>query len=81
MTNTLQRLEADGLVKIVGDPGDGRAKLVALTAKGKRTRDAAVARLAPALAAVSAHMGSGALNELLAPLARLRAHLDAARDG
>jgi len=37
MTNTLQRLEAQGLVKIVADPADARAKLVEITAAGRKT--------------------------------------------
>jgi DNA-binding MarR family transcriptional regulator len=34
MTNTLQRLEAQGLVSIEGDPADGRRKRVAITEAG-----------------------------------------------
>jgi DNA-binding MarR family transcriptional regulator len=43
MTNRLDRLAAAGLVERVPDPGDGRSLLVALTAKGRQTIDAAVA--------------------------------------
>jgi DNA-binding MarR family transcriptional regulator len=42
MTNTLQRLEAQGYVKIVDDPKDARAKLVEITEAGKRAREQAV---------------------------------------
>ena len=36
MTNTLQRLEEQGLIKIEADPSDGRRKLVTLTEAGSR---------------------------------------------
>jgi DNA-binding MarR family transcriptional regulator len=81
MTNTLQRLDTLGYVKIVGDPDDGRAKQVTITAKGLKARDAALARLAPALTDLTKTMGADALAALLPRLARLRATLDAARDG
>lgn len=42
MTNTLQRLEAQGYVKIIDDPKDARAKLVDITEAGKRAREHAV---------------------------------------
>jgi DNA-binding MarR family transcriptional regulator len=42
MTNTLQRLEAQGFVKIMDDPRDARAKLVEITEAGKRAREQAV---------------------------------------
>jgi DNA-binding MarR family transcriptional regulator len=80
MTNTLQRLEALGYVKIVGDPDDGRAKHVTITAKGLRARDTALARLTPALEDLTKTIGRDALAALLPGLARLRATLDAARD-
>jgi DNA-binding MarR family transcriptional regulator len=80
MTNTLQRLDALGYVKIVGDPEDGRAKHVTITAKGLKARDAALARLTPALADLTRTIGAASLDALLPDLARLRAHLDAARD-
>jgi DNA-binding MarR family transcriptional regulator len=80
MTNTLQRLEAEGFVKIVGDPEDGRAKQVTITAKGQKARNGAIARLAPALATISAEVGAETFAALLPGLARLRAALDSARD-
>jgi len=36
ITQLVDRLEADGLVSRVGDPGDRRARLAALTAKGRK---------------------------------------------
>jgi DNA-binding MarR family transcriptional regulator len=43
MTNRLERLAAGGLVERVPDPGDGRSLLVALTAKGQKVINEAVA--------------------------------------
>src|SRR3954471_6032399 len=37
ITNTVDRLEADGLVERVAHPTDGRATLARITAKGRRT--------------------------------------------
>lgn len=76
MTNTLQRLEAAGLVAIAPDPSDGRAKRVSITPEGRRVRDACVARLAPSLAEVQAGVGADELSALLPGLRRLRAWLD-----
>jgi DNA-binding MarR family transcriptional regulator len=42
MTNTLQRLEAQGYVKIIDDPKDHRAKLVEITEAGRKAREQAV---------------------------------------
>lgn len=80
MTNTLQRLEAAGLVKIVGDPADGRAKHVTITAKGLKARNATLARLMPAISALAATVGAETFSGMLPDLARVRAALDAARD-
>ena len=42
MTNTLQRLEAQGFVRITADEKDARAKLVEITEVGKRAHEKAV---------------------------------------
>ena len=47
MTNTLQRLEAQGFVDIVPDETDGRRKLVTMTAKGAEAYERAIAGLRP----------------------------------
>ncbi len=80
MTNTLQRLERAGLIALEPDPADGRAKLVTITAAGRTTRDACVARLAPVLADLDGLLDPAELAALLPGLARLRALLDRARD-
>jgi DNA-binding MarR family transcriptional regulator len=80
MTNTLQRLEAAGHVRVDPDPADARAKIVRLLKPGLKARDATLARLGPAMAALGAQLPADDFEALLAPLARLRAALDAARD-
>ncbi len=79
MTNTLQRLEARGLVHIRPDDSDGRMKLVSITPAGremhKRCKQSVVPQLDDVLAAVSA----GDLAGALPVLKKLRAHLDAHR--
>jgi DNA-binding MarR family transcriptional regulator len=42
MTNTLQRLETQGLVRITTDPDDARGKLVEVTDAGRRMRERCV---------------------------------------
>ncbi len=81
MTNTLQRLEARGLIRVAPDPEDGRGKLVFLTPAGRRIRQKSIEALTPVLAEVEALLGRRALAGTLPVLQKLRAHLDAARDG
>jgi DNA-binding MarR family transcriptional regulator len=42
MTNTLNRLNVRGLVRIKPDPNDGRSKRVFITAKGKKVRNQSI---------------------------------------
>lgn len=81
MTNTLQRLEARGLVALAPDPTDGRAKRVMLTAAGRRMRDSAVATLGPVFADLGAVVTAAEIEAALPFLRRVRAHLDRARNG
>jgi DNA-binding MarR family transcriptional regulator len=70
MTNTLQRLEARGLVAVQPDPEDGRGKRVYLTSAGREAREAGIA---VALQIVADLDHDGALSEaLLAALPALR---------
>jgi len=80
MTNTLGRLETRGLVAIRPDPNDGRAKRVALTARGRKLRDRAIAALGPELAEITAHIPAQDFAAALPFLQRLRAYLDEARN-
>ena len=80
MTNTIQKLEARGLVHVGPDPRDGRGKLVYLTEAGRSARAAAVAAADAAIAPVAAGIPVAELAAALPLLRRLRAALDAARD-
>lgn len=80
MTNTIQKLEARGLVRTGPDPGDGRGKLVFLTEAGRAARQAAVAAAAKAISPIAAELTPAELEGALPTLRRLRAALDAARD-
>jgi DNA-binding MarR family transcriptional regulator len=80
MTNTLQRLEARGFVRLEPDPADGRGKLVFLTPAGRAAREAAIAALAPLLAELARVLPRQEVAALLPGLQRLRAYLDRARE-
>lgn len=76
MTNTLQRLETAGYVRLEADPNDGRAKFVRLTTAGKRARDKSIAQLTPALAKVEQALGPAPARATLPFLRSLRMWLD-----
>ncbi len=80
MTNTLQKLEARGLVEIVPDPWDGRGKLVAITEPGLAARNRAIAALAPGLAELQAAFDTEKFAAALPFLMDIRAYLDRRRD-
>jgi DNA-binding MarR family transcriptional regulator len=79
MTNTLARLEALGLVQIIADPNDGRAKRVSLTTKGSQVRDQAIVALAPDLEDILVQTGTETLKDMLPGLKKLRTLLDTNR--
>jgi DNA-binding MarR family transcriptional regulator len=81
MTNTIQRLEERGLVRVAPDPSDGRGKRVYLTEAGRAAREASVAAATEAVAPAAASLRSEEIEAVLPVLRRLRAALDAARDG
>ncbi len=80
MTNTLQKLEAKGLVRIKSNPDDGRGKLVSITEKGRRVRNKAVTALAPSFAEFEKAFAKRDVKEALPFLQEVRAYLDTARD-
>jgi DNA-binding MarR family transcriptional regulator len=80
MTNTLQRLEARGLIALSADPEDGRGKRVMLTAAGRSMRDQAIAALGPVFADLGAVITTEEVEASLPFLRRIRAHLDRSRD-
>lgn len=81
MTNTLQRLEARGLVELSPDPRDGRAKRVRLTEAGRGAREACIKALGPFLAELERDgLAAEEFAAALPFLRRVRARLDRARD-
>ena len=76
MTNTLQRLEARGWVRIAGDASDGRRKRVSLTPAGVAAHDRALAAARPDMEALRARFGAEAFEAALPFLTDLRVWLD-----
>lgn len=81
MTNTIQKLEARGLVRVGPHPRDGRGKLVFLTDAGRAARTQAVVAATGAIAPIAAGLDAAEILAALPLLRRLRAALDAAREG
>jgi DNA-binding MarR family transcriptional regulator len=79
MTSTLHRLEAKGLVSVLPDPKDQRAKLVDITQEGRAMREACITAVAPELARLHAHLDVTEAKALIEPLTRLRIRLDGLR--
>ena len=79
MTNTLQRLETQGLVSIADDPGDGRRKIVTLTLAGAAAQAAGLAATRPQLDALRGAFDADEFAAALPFLSRLRGWLDAQR--
>lgn len=80
MTYTLQKLEELGYVTLESDPSDARAKIVRITRKGRRARDAAAARVNPGMRAMLQAIGADEFARALPFLIKVRQVLDAARD-
>lgn len=80
MTNTLNRLESRRLIEVSPDPGDGRAKLVSLTAAGRDTRERCVQSVQPMLAAMESALGRRRFERALPLLEESRRYLDEHRD-
>jgi DNA-binding MarR family transcriptional regulator len=80
MTYTLQQLEGHGYVSIEADPADARAKIVRITKKGRRARDAGFARENTGREALLDAVGADAFARALPFLIKVREVLDAARD-
>ncbi|HVY89641.1 MAG TPA: MarR family transcriptional regulator [Hyphomonadaceae bacterium] len=79
MTNTLQRLEAQGFVRIEADPKDARGKLAEITEAGRRARDAAVRATGATMAELVALIPASDVKGALPFLERVRQVLDGAR--
>ena len=79
MTNTLQKLEAKGFIRVDPDPDDARSKRVFLTPAGKQAREASLKVLVPELAQLPAGFPPALAAEILPSLERLRIWLDTNR--
>ena len=77
MTNTLQRLEARGYVRLGDDADDGRKKRVALTPGGQTAYQEALACVRPHIEALRGAFEPTEFEAALPFLRRLRAWLDA----
>lgn len=80
MTSTLARMAKAGLVKIKPNPKDGRAKLVTVTAAGKKMRVACLQRLLSPIADAQTVLSQESLAQLLPLLKDMREKLDHLRD-
>ena len=76
ITNTLQRLESRGYVRIVSNPDDGRGKLVSLTAAGRKLREQCVGRVNPLLVDLEATLGKDRFARAIPLLEEVRKYLD-----
>lgn len=80
ITNTLQRLEALGYVRVDDDPADGRGKIARITKRGRAARDRALMAIAPEVMALLGQMSAAEFSAAAPFLEKLKATLDAARD-
>ena len=80
MTYTLQQLEELGYVTLSPDPADARAKIVRMTNRGRKARDAGAALVNPGMKGLIAEIGGDEFAKALPFLTKLREVLDAARD-
>jgi DNA-binding MarR family transcriptional regulator len=80
ITNTVQRLEERGLVRVTADAEDGRVRHIWLTPAGRARRDRAVASALEAFAGIEAVLPADAIAALLPGLRAMRVFLDRARD-
>ncbi len=79
MTNTLTRLEAQGLVILRPDPADGRGKIVEITEAGRQAREDALAVLMHEVSKLEGKVDWTDLEEMLPKLEALRKILDEER--
>lgn len=80
MTGTLKHLEGKGLVVIVPDESDGRAKRVTISPEGRAMRDACIGAVAPLMQDMMQEFPDGEIGKTVSVLAAVRAWLDARRN-
>lgn len=76
MTNTLQKMEAQGYVRIVPHGVDGRKKLVSITAEGVIAHERGILALRPYLTQLREAFTDAEFEALLPMLSALRVWLD-----
>jgi DNA-binding MarR family transcriptional regulator len=76
MTNTLQRLEAQGFVSVAGDVDDGRRKRISITPSGLAAHDLGVKAARPAMDSLRARFSDAEFANALPFLSALRQWLD-----
>mgnify|MGYP001809758001 CR=1 FL=1 len=76
MTNTLQRLEAQGYVAVEADAADGRKKRVSMTAEGARAYEAGLLALRPRMEGLREAFTEAQFAAALPFLSRLRTWMD-----
>jgi len=79
MTNTLQRLEKRGLVRVWADPRDGRGKLVGITEAGRDMRVRCVESVSPLFTDLSRELSDKDFALVLPVLEKVRNYLDSHR--
>ncbi len=76
ITNTLQRLEAQGCLRIEADTADGRRKRVSLTPEGQRALTAALVATRPVMEALRSRFADADFESALPFLTALRRWLE-----
>ncbi|MDP7548354.1 MAG: MarR family transcriptional regulator [Alphaproteobacteria bacterium] len=79
MTNTLQRLEKRGLVRVLANPQDRRGKLVSITEAGREMRLRCVASVGPFLDDLAKQLSDQDVAYVLPVLEKVRMYLDTHR--
>ena len=79
ITNTLKKLEANGLIIISPDESSGRQKIVRLTPAGKLARDEAILAAEPTFSVLLERFSAQELAGLIPELEKIRKVLDDAR--
>ncbi len=80
MTNTIQRLDARGLIDVRSDPADGRGKLISITPAGRHMRAQCIKNLGPVLASLLREIPPQDFANILPVLRKVRSYLDSHRD-
>jgi DNA-binding MarR family transcriptional regulator len=77
MANTLRRMERDGLVRRLPDPGDGRRAVVMLTERARDLEDALVDSARSVNSGATKDINDDELAAFMATLARIISNLEA----